>query len=95
MGQSCEASAVPWGLAMDPAQAQVASQYAGACFGIVCGVAAFFLPWRFNPFRPKGLLAAALSEKAARRLPRLVAIPVVLVSLLVLALTPVLGPMPW
>ena len=77
---------------MDP---QITSQYIGAAFGLVVGVAALLLPWRYNPFRPKGIAAAVMPERIARQLPRWIAVPVIIVSLLVLALTPVLGAMPW
>jgi hypothetical protein len=76
-------------------EAQIISQYIGACFGLAMGIGALLLPWRFNPFRPKGLAAAAIPEKLARRLPRFIALPVIATCLLVLVLTPILGPMPW
>ncbi len=71
-------------------------QIAVAVFGLIVGIAGYFLPWKYNPFRPKNdTLAAAIPELWQRRIPKIGGVVIALVCLFIIALTPVLGEFPW
>lgn len=71
-------------------------QIAVAVFGLVMGIAAFFLPWKYNPLRPRNhKLAAAVPEVWQRRIPKIGGATIALVCLFILAMTPILGEFPW
>jgi CDP-diglyceride synthetase len=71
-------------------------QIAMAVFGLIVGIAGYFMPWKYNPFRPRNYkLAAAIPEIWQRRIAKIGGVVIALVCLFIIALTPVLGEFPW
>lgn len=75
-------------------------QYIKAIVTILLGVFALVLPTKYNLFRfkPYGTgkrIGDMLSEKVKKRIPQVIGVLCIFVGLVVLILTPILGPMPW
>lgn len=75
-------------------------QYIKAVITIVLGVIGILLPRRFNPFQFKHrgtgkMIADLLSDKTKDRIPKVIGGLLIFTGLVVLLLTPILGPIPW
>ncbi len=59
--------------------------------GIALGLFAWFLPYRWNPFRFKKLVASMLSESANEKVPKVIGVILVLLGIALLIATLTVG----
>ena len=70
---------------------EIAQQLGIGALALVAGIAAWTLPYKWNPFRLKRLFAAILSEEKNRLVPKIIGIALSLVGVAILVGTLVVG----
>ena len=70
---------------------QIAQQLGIGALALTAGVAAWALPYHWNPFRLKRLFAAILSEEANKLVPRIIGTILALFGAAILVATVVVG----
>jgi len=70
---------------------QIAQQLGIGVLALVAGIAAWALPYKWNPFRLKRLFASILSEEANKLVPKIIGTVLVLIGAAILIGTFVVG----
>jgi hypothetical protein len=70
---------------------QIAQQFGIGALAVVAGVAAWALPYKWNPFRLKRLFRAILSDEANRFVPKIIGAILALIGAAILVGTLVVG----
>ena len=70
---------------------QIAQQFGIGALCLACGVAAWILPYRWNPFRLKRLFAGLLSDQANQFVPKIIGTILALLGIAILIGTLVVG----
>jgi hypothetical protein len=70
---------------------QIAQQLGIGALALVAGIAAWILPYKWNPFRLKRLFASILSDEANKVVPKIIGAVLALIGAAILVGTLVVG----